>query len=182
MEIKKFTKEELKAVVLIFIVLIVISIPNFMLSIRRSRDQNRRDDIGGLQSGLMAFYADFGVFPKSSDKGEIVACKLEEDKVLIGEKGELIVELIPCKWGQDSFIDLTPGSDKVYVSALPTDPKSGDGDTYVYMSNGYKYQILAALESSDESAYDAKIEAQRIMCGTRTCNMGKSYKYDEVQN
>lgn len=172
---KKFSKEELVGVTVIFLLLLAISIPNFVLSIRRSRDQNRRDDIGGLSHGLEEYYADFGVFPKSNTDGEMIACKKPEDTVLVDEKGQLVVDLVPCIWGRDALVDLTPGNNKVYIKALPVDPTYDDGGKYVYLSDGYRYQVLSALESTDEASYDATIFARKIMCGTRVCNMGKSY-------
>lgn len=172
---KKFSKEEVFGITIIFLLLLAISIPNFVLSIRRSRDQNRRDDTGGLAHGLEDYYADFGVFPKSNAEGEMIACKRPEDTVLVDEKGRLIVELIPCVWGRDALVDLTPGNNKVYIKALPVDPTYENGDKYMYFSDGYRYQVLAALESADEASYDATIFARKIMCGARVCNMGKSY-------
>ncbi len=172
---KKFSKEEIIGTIIIFLILFAVSIPNFGLSIRRSRDQNRRDDIGGLQQALVEYYADFGVFPKSSPDGEMIACKNPEDKVVVDEKGRLIVNLIPCVWGRDALVDLTPGSTKVYVKTLPLDPKSENGDKYIYISDGYRYQVLAAFESDDEAGYDKEVFARKIKCGIRICNMGKSY-------
>ena len=172
---KKFSKEELVGVTVIFLLLLVISIPNFALSIRRSRDQNRRDDIGGLAHGLEDYYADFGVFPKSNSDGEIIACKRPEAKVLVDEKGRLIVDLVPCVWGRDALVDLTPESNKVYIKALPVDPTHAKGDKYMYLSDGYRYQILAGMEAEDESGYSVGIFARKVMCGTRACNMGRSY-------
>lgn len=171
----KFSKEELIGVSIIFFLLLIITIPNFALSIRRSRDQNRRDDIGGLSHGLEEYYADFGVFPKSNAEGEMIACKKPEDKVVVDEKGRLIVDLIPCVWGRDALVDLTPGSNKVYIKALPVDPTHEKGDKYMYLSDGYRYQVLAALEAKDESSYDQKIFDRGVMCGNRICNVGKSY-------
>lgn len=171
----KFSKEELVGVTVIFLLLLVISIPNFALSIRRSRDQNRRDDIGGLTHGLEEYYADFGVFPKSNSEGEMIACKKPEDTVLVDEKGRLIIDLVPCVWGRDALVDLTPESNKVYIKALPVDPTHAKGDKYMYLSDGYRYQVLSALESADEASYDAGIFTRKIMCGARVCNMGKSY-------
>lgn len=172
---KKITKEELIGVSIIFFLLLIITIPNFVLSIRRSRDQNRRDDIGGLSHGLEEYYADFGVFPKSNAQGEMIACAKPGDKILVDEKGRLIADIVPCVWGRDALVDLTPGSNKVYIKALPVDPKHDKGFKYIYLSDGYRYQVLSALESADEASYDATIFARKIMCGTRVCNMGKSY-------
>lgn len=172
---KKFSKEESIGLGIIFLLLLAISIPNFVMSIRRSRDQNRRDDIGGLSQGLQEYYADFGVFPKSNSDGQMIACKKPEDKVTVDEKGRLIVDLIPCQWGRDALVDLTPGSTKVYIKALPLDPHSEKGAKYMYLSDGYRYQVMAAMESSDEAGYDASLSARKIMCGIRICNMGKSY-------
>lgn len=173
---KFFTKGELIAVVIIFLVLIGISIPNFSLSLRRARDQVRRDDLGALVNSLDEYITDFGVLPPASADGRIMDCKKPGSQVTVNKKGKLIVDLVPCDWGKDEFADLTPGSTKVYMHILPRDPNYlTKGSTYLYFTDGDRYQIYAAYEGKDEAEYDLKIVALNLKCGTVICNVGRSY-------
>lgn len=172
---KPFTKNELVAVLIIFLVLIGISAPNFVISLRRARDQTRRDDIGSIQGVLTDYFADFGEFPSASPDGKIMACKKPGDKVEIDERGRLKVDFIPCEWGKDGIFDLTPDSHKVYLSSLPRDPDDKKGVKYFYFSDGSRFQILASFEVKEQADYDPKIVARKIMCGTKICNVGKDF-------
>ena len=60
---KPFTKQEMFGLGIIFLVLTAISFPNFVLSLRRARDQVRRDDMGALQNALENYSIDFHQFP-----------------------------------------------------------------------------------------------------------------------
>lgn len=172
---KFFSKTEIVAVLIIFLALVVISAPNFTVSARRARDQVRNDDLGSLVNALDAYQTDFSSFPLSTPDGKIVACKSPSDKVQIDKSGRIQVNLIPCQWGKDPFIDLTPGSNKTYEAILQQDPQAGSGASYVYFSDGVGYQLLTSLEGSDEPEYDKTIVARKVMCGSRICNAGRSY-------
>ena len=147
---KPFSKPEIISIVVIFLILSLISAPNFVVSLRRARDQIRRDDLGNIESTLDAYYVENKLFPKSSSDGRIIACNN-----------------LPCKWGQDPFFNMMP--------IIPGDPDTNKGASYIYLSDGKRYQIYAALESRDEAGYDAKIEARNISCGKSICNIGRSY-------
>jgi len=172
---KNFTKNELIGLLAIFLILIVISAPNFLLSLRRARDQVRRDDMGAFQHAMDEYHADFGEFPKSSPDGKLVACKSPNDKAEIDKNGRVLVNLVPCEWGYDSLVDLTPGSNKVYLKVIPGDPQAKNKIQYTYSSDGGRYQILASLEGSDEPEYDLKIAKRGVLCGMRVCNIGRSF-------
>lgn len=169
---KFFTKNELISVIIIFIILITVSWPNFALSLRRARDQTRRDDIGNIQAAIDAYYADYGVFPLSTEDGKMVVCKNPNSTGIPGGDSKLI-DLIACTWGQDAWLNLTPGVNKTYMSRLPGDPNNAKGVNYVYFSDGSRYQLFASLESADEPGYDAKLAARHVKCGTRECNLGR---------
>lgn len=62
-----FTKEELKALMIIFAVLFAISIPNFVLSIKRARDVTRKDDIRDLAQAAQEFQEKYLFFPEIPD-------------------------------------------------------------------------------------------------------------------
>lgn len=170
---KFFSKTELSALAVIFLVLVAVSVPNFIISLRRSRDQVRRDDLGTLQRALDDYHSDFGEYPISSQSA-MLACKKPEDSVSVDKKGRLIVNLIPCRWGQDALVDLTPGSTKIYDKVLPGDPNLDKGRSYAYFSDGSIYQIFASFEGKDEAEYDQKLVNRNIMCGTSVCNVGRS--------
>lgn len=172
---KKFTKEEFISLVIIFGVLVAISVPNFVLSLKRSRDQTRRDELGEIQAGLGNYHDAFGSFPRSTADGKFLACKRPEDKVTVDKTGQLIVNLIPCEWGRDGLVDLTPGSSSIYIRTLPGDPNFNKGVTYKYFSDGDSFQLFGSFEGSDEAEYNSKIVARNISCGARICNVGRFY-------
>lgn len=175
---KAFTKSELVSLVVIFFVLVIISVPNFILSARRARDQSRRSDMGDLENALADYQNDFGIFPLNSPDGKILACKKPGDSVTLDAKGRLVVNLIPCEWGKDTWRDLTPGSSKIYMDIMPDDPDSSQGVRYMYFSDGERYQIYVSFEGADEAEYDKKIVERKINCGSRACNAGFAFGCD----
>lgn len=173
---KPFTKHEIIALVFIFLVLTIISVPNFTLSLRRARDQVRRDDLGALVHALDEYVADFKELPPASADGRIMGCKKPEDKVTIDKKGRLVVNLIPCNWGKDALVDLTPGSQRVFMEVIPGDPQWDKGVSYMYFSDGARYQVLAYMEGAkDEPDFDPSIVARNVACGIKICNVGRAY-------
>lgn len=153
---RPFSKPEIISLIVIFLILILVSWPNFALSLRRARDQIRRDDIGNIQAAIDAYYADYGMFPAATSDGKMNVCK----------DG-------PCNWGHDTWINLTPGVSKVYMGTLPGDPNVSKGVSYVYFSDGSRYQLFGSMEGIDEPSYDAKLAARNVMCGNRICNIGR---------
>lgn len=172
---KPFTKTELKALGIIFLILIVISIPNFMISLRRARDQVRKDDMGALQGALGEYFNQFHEFPASSEDGRIIACKAPGDTITLDEFGKLQGKLIPCDWGKDRFEDPASNGQVVYMNILPREPNYQKGAAYRYISDGQHIQILVSLEGKDEPEYDQKIIARGIYCGNLICNAGRAY-------
>ena len=150
-----------------------ISVPNFIISLRRARDQVRKDDMGALSKVFEQYLADFQSYPMASPDGKILACKKPEDIVEVDKMGKLIVNFIPCEWGRDSIADLTPESSKVYMPILPRDPDYQKGALYRYFSDGQRFQIFVSLEGKDEVEYDPKIIARNLMCGTAICDAGR---------
>jgi type II secretory pathway pseudopilin PulG len=182
LKINKFSKEEFIAVFVIFSVLIGVSVPNFVSSLRRARNQTRKDDMGMISKVVDKYKADFGSYPLSTDDGRFLACLKPGSKVEVGKDGRLIADLIPCEWGKDSLVDLTPGSTKVYAERLPNDPHAEEqGVSYKYFSDGSRYQIFASLEGTDDAEYDPSIIAREISCGPFTCNLGRGYGCEPVK-
>lgn len=170
---KFFSKQEIIGVGIILVVLSVISFFNFRISLARARDAQRKNDLGLLTDVLSAFSSDFGYFPLSSEDGKILACKgpnTTYDKVK-----KVWLNLIACEWGVDTIRDLSDTAKEPYIKNLPLDPKSKDGYSYLYLSNGRRFQLYAALERKDQDEYDLKIVQRNLKCGNQICSFGKSY-------
>lgn len=171
---KPFTKSESISLAIIFLVLVLVSWPNFAVSLRRARDQIRRDDIGNIQGAIDAYYSDYGIYPASSPDGKIIGCRDENADPAADESGIIYVEQRPCNWGKDTWISLTSGVNKTYLKVIPGDPETSKGASYVYFSDGSRYQLLGALESEDEPGYDQKLVDRNVVCGNRVCNIGRA--------
>lgn len=171
-----FTKSEAISLIVIFTILILIAVPNFGVSLRRSRDQVRRDDLGALHKALEDFNKDLRKFPQSSSDGKILACLAPGYVPTKDAKGNWIINYVACNWGTDAFTDVISG--KKYMSLLPRDPDWQRGVSYIYKSNGHMYQLFASMEGMDEAEVDPAIIARNISCGSRICNVGRSFNCD----
>ena len=160
---KFFSKSESKALLVIFAFLVFISIPNFIVSLRRARDAQRKADVGSIQDALYRYQADFGTFPFSVD-GKIAACEPISYKEVSGIKTSIFS---PCDWGKSSLADLSDSSYPPYLKVIPN-------GSYYYLSNGSRFQIYGSLEGRTEDEYDESIIKRNISCGTSVCNFGKS--------
>ena len=160
---KFFTKNEVKAISIIFIFLILISAPNFIVSLRRARDAQRKADIGSLQDALNRYQADFGTFPLAID-GKIAACEPVSYLEVSGIKTPVFS---PCEWGKTALADLADSSYPPYLKVIPN-------GSYFYLSNGSRFQIYGSLEGKSEDEYDENIIKRGVVCGKTICNFGKS--------
>lgn len=160
-----FSKEEIKALVVIFVVLVGISVPNFIAGIKRSRDTTRKNDFGSLVNTLNNFNDNYGFFPAASPDGRIIACTASGSTPGTDSMGREVIDFIPCEWGTQT----------AYLNLLPKDPQASLGLKYVYMSNGKRYQIFGHLEDKSQDEYSLVIEKRNISCGTKVCNYGRSY-------
>jgi len=161
---KFFDRSELKAILIIFTFLILISTPNFIISLRRARDAQRKADIGSIQDALYRYQADFGTFPLSID-GKIAACEPVSYKEADGIKTPVFSS---CDWGKTSLADLSDSSYPPYLKVIP-------GGSYYYVSNGYGFGIYGTLEGKAEDEYDESIIKEGFVCGEKICNFGKIY-------
>ncbi len=162
---KFFTKKETIMILAIFITLFIMAYPNFLLSIKRSRDLTRKDSLGEVTKYVFQFQSKYKEFPKSTEDGRIVAC-LPEGIEVIDKDGDnkIDVELLPCEWG-----------DKSFMGTLPQDPKHTEGTRYLYVSNGRRYQLFTALEAKDDDEYVEVIEKRNLSCGSKICNSGRAF-------
>ncbi|MGA2910621.1 MAG: type II secretion system protein [Candidatus Microgenomates bacterium] len=171
---KKFTRIELISLSVIFLILIAVAVPNFILSLRRARDQTRRDDMGALNHAFDEYLADNNSgLPLASPDGRIIDCLPSGVNPVKNKLGSWTYTPIACNWGKDAFANLVTG--RIYMSTLPQDPDSKKGVNYLYFSDGNRYQIYASMEGSDEPEVDPKIIALGLKCGNRICNVGRSY-------
>lgn len=162
---KPFTKKELLIVISILATVFLITLKDLGISVRRSRDAQRRADLGSISDALIAYFADFSYFPPS-ESGRIKACPAENFD---------FENLRACEWGEDSLKDITDLAYPPYLSRIQSDPKKSEGVSYLYFSNTQRYQIYAYLEGGiDESGFNEGIVARNLACGSRTCNFGKS--------
>jgi len=181
-----FNKKEILGVVVILLFVVGLSYINFLNSLRRSRDLQRRDDLTALAQGLERFYndEDFGIYPPASPDNKIVACipdgtSYEDIKEVVGNRPkENKIKIFPlltgCPWGDSSLSDPSDSSKEPYLSIVPKDSKASEGYSYVYFATARHFQILGAYEGKGMPEYDSKIVARGISCGSRICSFGKA--------
>jgi len=158
-----FTKNESKALIIIFSVLFVIVSFNMSISLRRGRDSIRKNDISAIQNVLDTYFQKYKVYPESTDDGEIIGCFADvvHRDALTGYPNNTIV----CNWGKSYFES---------ENLLPRDPKYKNGTSYLYISSGQSYEFYIALEGKDEAEYNKAIVLKNLQCGTKICNYGRS--------
>lgn len=177
-------KKEIIGTLVILFAILLYSYWNYLISLARSRDIQRRDDITAVMQSLERFYNDYDRYPLASDNGEIVAC-LPEDweradmKKLLGgrplENREKMFQAFgPCKWGDSVFEDFSAEGKEEYLSRVPVDMKESEGWSYVYQSTGDHYQLLGSYEGSSLPEYSEEIIKRNIKCGEKICNFGKA--------
>lgn len=179
---KPFTSKEVWVTLVTLASIVTLSLYNFGLALRRARDAQRIADINAVSNALNKFLADFGFFPYAED-GKIVACKSDNFDELVVEvkqadklKPDAYLTLLkPCDWGKSEFRDLLDASYPAYLTTLPQDPQFSKGSSYIYLSNGTRYQLYASLEGEDgEDQYNQGVVSRQLDCGTRVCNFGKA--------
>jgi type II secretory pathway pseudopilin PulG len=168
---KFFTKKEIAGILLIFGFIFLISFSNFKVSLRKARDFQRKNDLRALYNGLSAYQKDWNTFPLSLE-GKIVACKGAD--TFKDEEGS-VFNLYPCEWGKDALKDVFDANYPAYIPLLPQDPQQAKGNSYLYLSNGKRFQIYIVLEGEDEAEYDPAIVKRNLKCGEKICNAGLAF-------
>jgi len=180
---KFFSKKEFIGVATIMALIIFFTYLNLRVSLRRSRDAQRRADIDAMINAIVAFQKNYNFFPPSYD-GKIRACRGEDfdSAVTVFEAEEkfdmdaYIRSLGVCEWGKDGIEDLIGANKEAYIKLLPGDPQSGQGSQYLYLSNANRFQFYAFLEGgASEDGYRESIVARNLLCGEKVCNYGKAY-------
>ncbi len=176
------SKTEWRVMVGTLLVIAVLSLINFQMAIRRSRDNVRKDDLGHIRNQLVTYRDEAGFLPLSTEDGQIRACAPENIDELVVKittqeitTKEYLESLIPCTWGDAKLVDFLTG--KVYIENLPKDPRWEDGHSYTYISNGRLFQIFAYLEGvGEEVEIKDEIIVRDIACGAVICNFGRAYE------
>lgn len=153
----RFSTKELIGLTIIFTCLGLAVFVNMRISLRKSRDAQRRGDMRTMQSALTAFQDRYGYYPDSKDGG-VIGC----ESGALDENGKPIFRV--CEWGWDKLAGVS----------LPTDPNTSDGLRYRYESVREYFQVFASLEGHDDEEYNPKVEKRGLWCGTKVCNFGLS--------
>lgn len=142
-----FTLVELMIVMVILGILTSIIGGTFMQAKLKSRDAQRKNDLGQVQRALESYYNDHGTYPPASNDGT----------------------LLGTTWG-GVFQDTTP---TVYMNKLPNDFKEPTMQFfYVTSADDMKYQIFTYLENDKDEDINTSIVGK--ICGTMDCNYGVS--------
>lgn len=155
-----FTKKEFSFVSFVLLIIAVITVVNLFASYRKSRDNERKNELGDIESRLSDFYKAIGSYPLASSDGKIIGCNGFKNKL-----GDWVFS--ECEWGDNKI-------NSPFFDPLPQDPYKEKGRKFVYASNGEKFQIYAALEGGYEDEYDKNIIVRNISCGDIVCNAGRT--------
>jgi hypothetical protein len=177
-------KSEIVGLFVILLLIFLFSYYNFLQSLMKGRDVQRRNDLSAVAEALEKFYSDYDRYPMASDNGEIIAClpdgwKREDMKKLLGgrpieNREKMFAKFAPCKWGASVFEDYSAEGKDAYLSFVPIDTKTKEGWSYVYKSTGKHYQLYGSYEGKSMLDYSAKIVTKKYLCGSRICNFGKA--------
>jgi hypothetical protein len=134
---------------------------NLQISIRKSRDFQRKEDVNNITKIVSMFQDKYGSLPASSPDGRIVGCNPRSN----GKGG---FDFEPCPWGDE----IMPGV------RVPVDPQNNARRSYRYIADGKRYQVYGSLESPEEPEYDPSVVKLNLSCnygGTRyICNFGRA--------
>lgn len=159
-----FSKNQLKGVSLILVLIIVITGVNLVASLRRSRDLQRKSDVRLVSDLTVNYQKEFGVLSLSKD-GKIY--------IPTGELNGNVAVYATCSWGYECLAgEKIDRSSPAYLGRLPVDPHNDKKVSYLFFSDGKYYQIYASLEGLMEEERDSKIESRGLQCGVRICNYG----------
>lgn len=157
-----FTKQEIKIIFSILTILFVITGLNMATSLRRGRDNVRKDDISAIQKAIDVYYQKYYKFPDATEDGKIIGCFDEEPQV--DKLAGFPINVVTCLWGESSFEN---------IKTMPRDPKYLKGASYKYVSDGQNYMFYISLEGDDEAEYTQSIVDENLQCGTKICNYGR---------
>lgn len=117
-----FTLIELMIVIAILGVLSVLIGGNFITSLKKGRDTQRKADLSNIQKALEMYYEDKKIFPTIT--------------ITFGSK---LCETASCASGE-----------KVYMQKVPNDPISSKTYEIAIPANGSSYKLYACFENTQQ--------------------------------
>jgi len=148
-----FTLVEMLVVVAILLILSTAGLSNFIFSIVKSHDTQRKQDLATIVKGIEAFVNDFGSYPDGDAAGRMVACDDDNSG------------LVACNFG-GSMKAYFGGTAQTYLSRLPADPVPGQ--VYFYEKTASGFNLYASLENANDPGIKTGLSTS---CGTGiTCN------------
>lgn len=179
---RPFTRSETIGTSLILLIIVLLTLSNLRVSLRRARDSQRKADINAIVDALDKYQKDFGFFPPSTEDGKIKACKSDDfgpipESVPEGDRKSYFLSMLRgCDWGKDGLKDINDDSYPPYLAIIPSDPKAGQGYSYLYISDMDRFQLFAYLEGrKSEVGFRQGIVDRNLNCGINICNYGKAY-------
>src|SRR3989344_1934965 len=121
-----FTLVEMLVVVAILLILSTAGLSNFIFSIVKSHDTQRKQDLATIVKGIEAFVNDFGSYPDCDDDNS---------------------GLVACNFG-GSMKAYFGGTAQTYLSRLPADPVPGQ--VYFYEKTASGFNLYASLENAND--------------------------------
>ena len=163
---KGFTLIELVVAMVIIAILSTAGISNYISSLKKGRDAQRKSDLAQLQRSLEAYANDNkGAYPQSDATGHILSCPADTLGV--------------CSWGSGDFrASAVVGNNTIYMKKIVKDPSIGQDYFYVSIG-GTSYQIYSRLENTNDLCFTNNIDMCKtagfpapIVCGSKSCNYG----------
>lgn len=163
---KGFTLIELLIVMALLAILLGIGASTFMTSIKKGRDNTRKNNLRAIASALEMYYNDKGKYPFSmlGTDGYIQGCYNAS-----GATGQ-------CGKGDFTIWKDSVAGGAMWMAKFPTDPISTQRYYYVSVS-GTQFQMYAHLENDQDPAIitPAPNMGGALDCGDKMpCNYGVS--------
>lgn len=148
---KGFTLIELLTVIAILSILAALIFGNFVTTIKKARDNRRKQDLSQVKTALELYFAEVGFYPTTHPT----------------EEGGL-------PWG--SALTNSLGT-KTYMKKLPQEPSRNNGYNYSYQSDGTYFKLYSCLENTEDLDYNNITPTGTPNCGVgcnNQCNYGVS--------
>ncbi len=123
-----FTLIELLTVIAILSILAALIFGNFVTTIKKARDNRRKQDLSQVKTALELYFSDIGLYPTTHPTLE----------------GGL-------PWG--SSLTNSIGT-KTYMKKLPQEPSKNSGYNYSYESDGTYFKLYSCLENTEDLDYN----------------------------
>ena len=144
--LRGFTLMEILIAMTIMGILASVGYAAYSVSLQKSRDGARKSDLSQVARALEAYNNDFGVYPPSCS-GRVAGC-------VDGTQS--------CIWGGAFASD-----DKIYMSQLPLESKSGWTYVYLVADDRRSYQLFARIENEQDPhwiEYTTSCTSQALPC------------------